>query len=177
MPFCDECGHPCGSAARPHESSVAATTRRRQPGGRQMIWPARMPARSRMVVPELPASRSASGRRSVPLPVTWTASDSVSRRAPSARIQAAVERTSSPSGRPVIRDTPPAREPSISARCPIDLSPGTRVAPFIEEGRTRHLKLRSPFAVLPIVSPRRRSRLRSPPRHPPRARQPLPRAA
>ena len=48
------------------------------------------------------------------------------RAAPSARIAAAVRSTSSPSSRPVISVRPTASAPSISARCEIDLSPGTR---------------------------------------------------
>src|SRR5580693_7794595 len=49
--------------------------------------------------------------------------------APSARIAAAVHSTSSPSSRPVISVRPTARAPSISERCEIDLSPGTRIVP------------------------------------------------
>ena len=49
--------------------------------------------------------------------------------APSAFSAAAVASTSSPSSRPVISVRPTASAPSISARCEIDLSPGTRILP------------------------------------------------
>ena len=48
--------------------------------------------------------------------------------APSARMALAVLMTSSPSSRPVMRVSPTASAPRISARCEIDLSPGTRDA-------------------------------------------------
>ena len=47
--------------------------------------------------------------------------------APSARMAAAVRSTSSPSSRPVMRVSPTASAPNISARWLIDLSPGTRI--------------------------------------------------
>ena len=49
--------------------------------------------------------------------------------APMAAKQAAVLRGSSPSNNPRIVVSPSAREPSISARCEIDLSPGIVILP------------------------------------------------
>jgi len=49
--------------------------------------------------------------------------------APSARMDLAVLRTSSPSKRPEIRVSPTDSAPRISARWEIDLSPGTRAFP------------------------------------------------
>ena len=49
--------------------------------------------------------------------------------APSALSAAAVASTSSPSSRPLISVRPTASAPSISARCEIDLSPGTPIRP------------------------------------------------
>src|SRR5229473_190852 len=49
--------------------------------------------------------------------------------APRARMALAVLSTSSPSSRPETRVSPTASAPRISARCEIDLSPGTRTRP------------------------------------------------
>ena len=46
------------------------------------------------------------------------------------RIAAAVDRTSSPSNKPVIRLSPTASADNINERCEIDLSPGTRIRPL-----------------------------------------------
>ena len=56
--------------------------------------------------------------------------------APSARMAAAVASTSSPSSRPSISVSPTASAPSISARCEIDLSPGTRATARQGAGRS-----------------------------------------
>ena len=69
------------------------------------------------------ADAAALRRASVPSPVARR------RSAPSARIAAAVRSTSSPSSSPSIAVSPTASAPSISARCEIDLSPGTRATP------------------------------------------------
>src|SRR5262249_51628320 len=53
-----------------------------------------------------------------------------SSRAPSARSASAVRKTSSPSSRPEMRVSPTVSAAKISARCEIDLSPGTRRRPF-----------------------------------------------
>ena len=79
------------------------------------------------MVPELPQSSGACGSfrpcsptPSTPPAVTWT---------PSARRQEAVLATSSPVARFSIRAEPAATALRISARCEIDLSPGTATEP------------------------------------------------
>ena len=96
--------------------------------------PATAPSISRQPVPELPKSsgsrrrgeaarRRRRGRCHSPAP-------SRSTRAPSARTALPVLSTSSPSSKPLIRVSPTASAPRISARCEIDLSPGTRTRPL-----------------------------------------------
>jgi hypothetical protein len=95
-------------------------------------WVARMPSSSRAEVPELPRSMTSPGSARPPSPTPSTrhcpsASRTIS--APIARNAAAVASTSSPSNRPRISVRPIARAPNISARCEIDLSPGTDIVP------------------------------------------------
>ena len=95
--------------------------------------PATAPITSRQPVPELPKSSTPAGCRKPPTPTPWTATRPrrcARPRAPSARMALAVLSTSSPSSRPEIRVSPTARAPKISARCEIDLSPGTRTRPL-----------------------------------------------
>ncbi len=95
-------------------------------------WLARMPRRSRAEVPELPRSITSSGSARPPTPTPSTSHVPSSPRtiaAPIARSAAAVLSTSSPSRSPVISVRPTASAPSISARCEIDLSPGTLTTP------------------------------------------------
>ena len=96
-----------------------------------MLWPAITPSIRRTPVPELPKSRSPAGSSSPPtprprtsqvVPFLWIGH-------PKARSARAVFSTSSPSSRPVIGVRPVASAPSISARCEMDLSPGTRTRP------------------------------------------------
>ncbi len=89
------------------------------------------PSINRVPVPELPKSSGADGWRSppTPRPVTCQALPTFSIGAPSACSALAVSSTSSASSSPVSRVTPVAKAPSISARCEIDLSPGTRTRP------------------------------------------------
>ena len=94
--------------------------------------PATAPITSRQPVPELPKSSGAGGcaNPATPTPRTDQANGPVrSTFAPSACIDLAVLSTSSPSSRPEIRVSPTASAPKISARCEIDLSPGTRTFP------------------------------------------------
>ena len=90
---------------------------------------------SRTPVPALPKSSGASGSRRPrrPRPSTIQARSlsgpSRSIRAPRARIASMVDRTSADSSSPVTRERPDATAPSMSARCEMDLSPGTRTSP------------------------------------------------
>src|SRR5690606_6313417 len=96
-------------------------------------WLATSPMRRRVEVPELPMSSAPSGWSNPPTPTPCTChspSPVRSAEAPIARIAAAVASTSSPSRRPVMRVSPTASAPSITARWLIDLSPGTRIAPL-----------------------------------------------
>ena len=95
-------------------------------------WLASTPHSSRAAVPELPMSSTSAGSTSPPTPRPATRhvpSGSCATSAPSARIAAAVRSTSSPSSSPVIRVSPTASAPNISARWLIDLSPGTAMRP------------------------------------------------
>ena len=77
-----------------------------------------------------PARPSGSTRPPTPRPATrQVPSASCVTSAPSARMAAAVRSTSSPSSRPVMRVSPMASAPNISARWLIDLSPGTLMRP------------------------------------------------
>ena len=94
--------------------------------------PATAPITSRQPVPELPKSSGAAGwaKPATPTPLTFQANGPVrSTLAPSACMDLAVLRTSSPSSRPEIRVSPTESAPRIRARCEIDLSPGTRTLP------------------------------------------------
>src|SRR5690242_18347502 len=94
--------------------------------------PATAPITRRQPVPELPKSSGEAGsaKPPTPTPLTFQANGPVrSTFAPSARMDLAVLRTSSPSSRPEIRVSPTASAPRISDRCEIDLSPGTRTFP------------------------------------------------
>ena len=91
------------------------------------------PRQSLTPVPALPKSSGASGlaRPATPTPLTCQApSAPVVTLAPSASMARAVASTSSDSSRPRMRVSPTEMAPSISARCDIDLSPGTRIRPL-----------------------------------------------
>ena len=91
--------------------------------------PASSPASSRIPVPELPTS-SVPSAGSRPLPPTRRVhGPSSATVVPRASMIRRVQATSSPSLRPRIVDVPSARPASISTRCEIDLSPGTRTRP------------------------------------------------
>ncbi|MGY4354848.1 hypothetical protein ACVW0J_001341 [Bradyrhizobium sp. i1.7.7] len=94
--------------------------------------PATAPMTSRQPVPELPKSSGALGsaKPATPTPFTLQAKSPVrSTLAPSACMDLAVLRTSSPSSKPEIRVSPTASAPRMRARWEIDLSPGTRTFP------------------------------------------------
>jgi len=89
--------------------------------------PARSPAPSLIVVPELPASSTSEGSASPRSPTPRTITSSASRTStPRARIIAAVRATSAARRRPRILLWPPASPARIRARWLMDLSPGTR---------------------------------------------------
>ena len=95
-------------------------------------WPARIPARRRMVVPELPASSGCAAERSCPKPrpSTLTVPAGPSRiSTPNWRRHDSVDRQSAPGANPARLDVPSARAASSAYRCEIDLSPGTRNRP------------------------------------------------
>ena len=96
------------------------------------FWAARMPEIRRMVVPLLPQSSSPAGRFSprMPFPCTSTRSPRLSMPTPIRRKQAMVERQSAPWRKPRISVNPLAMEPNMTARCEMDLSPGTASSPF-----------------------------------------------
>ena len=90
------------------------------------------PISRRAAVPLLPMSSTCAGSARPPRPTPrtrHTPSSPRSARAPSRRMAAAVFSTSSPSSRPWMTVSPTATAPSISDRCEIDLSPGTRMVP------------------------------------------------
>src|SRR6185295_1083407 len=90
------------------------------------------PITSRHPVPELPKSSGEAGwaNPATPTPLTCQANGPVrSTLAPSACMDLAVLRTSSPSSRPEILVSPTESAPRMRARCEIDLSPGTRTFP------------------------------------------------
>jgi len=95
-------------------------------------WPASNPSKSRIAVPELPISRSPSAlaRPCRPTPCTTTRSPSRSILTPSCCIAWIVLRLSSPCKKPEMWLSPSAMAASITARCDIDLSPGTRIEPL-----------------------------------------------
>ena len=90
-------------------------------------WAASSPASRRMVVPELPQSSGSRAARSPAMPTPPMLDPSIS--TPSARMHDAVDWTSAPVDSPRTLLSPEAIEPRISARCEIDLSPGTLIAP------------------------------------------------
>ncbi len=85
------------------------------------------PASSLIVVPEFPQSSASADAWRPCMPTPRTTESSIS--TPSARMQPAVDLTSAPVDRPRTWLSPSAIEPRISARCEIDLSPGTVISP------------------------------------------------
>ena len=99
------------------------------------FWPHRMPARSRVVVPLFPQSRTPSGRfnpRS-PRPCTRIFPSFSWISTPMERKQEMVERQSAPLRKWVISVVPWAREPNMTLRWEMDLSPGMVKLPLREE--------------------------------------------
>ena len=95
--------------------------------------PATTPIISRQPVPELPKSSTPAARAKPPTPTPCTRQRPrrcARPRRPAPRMALPVLSTSSPSSRPEMRVSPTASAPKISARCEIDLSPGTRTRPL-----------------------------------------------
>ena len=80
-------------------------------------------------MPELPQSMTSPGSPSRSGGVSTTSPPSRRTVAPRASTALRVEWTSSASRRPVTRVSPVESAPKRSARCEIDLSPGTEIAP------------------------------------------------
>ena len=102
-----------------------------------MPAPATTPITRRAPVPELPKSSAWVGvlKPAGPQPPTsQTPSPRLQTVAPNWRMAWAVASTSSPSKSPVMRLVPVAMAARISARCDIDLSPGTRKCPLSGAG-------------------------------------------
>ena len=111
-------------------------------------WPATIPVSSRRSVPALPQSTGTSGGRSPRTPTPWTTSSSSemsSISTASARTARTVDSVSPERPNPRTRVSPSQSAPTRSARCEIDLSPGTAMCPasapagstFIRRGRAR----------------------------------------
>ena len=94
--------------------------------------PARIPDRSREVVPLFPTSRMSVGadRPWSPLPCTRIVESFSSMSIPSVRKHRIVARQSAPSKKLCIYVVPLAIDPNITHRCETDLSPGTEIFPF-----------------------------------------------
>ena len=92
----------------------------------------KIPEIRRVVVPLFPQSNTVSGflRPRRPFPCTRTISPLFSIAIPILSKQEIVDRQSAPCKNPVISVVPFAREPNITARWEMDLSPGTVISPF-----------------------------------------------
>src|SRR5579875_142523 len=120
------------------------------------------PASSRIPVPELPTSMTASGSRRCPWVPSTNSSVPLGRTlAPRATTASRVWLTSAPRFSPARRDVPDAQAATKRARCDMDLSPGTRSRPRSD---------RPPAGSTTATSPTARSFTAPPARH----RPPLP---
>ena len=116
------------------------------------------PERSRIVVPELPQSTAVvpAGPSRPAVPTMRTTSPSRSPRAPSARTAPSEDTTSAPPGNPVTTVVPSASAPRSSARCAIDLSPGTATSPVSPRfGAATRIAITAPRAGAGARGPRR----------------------
>ena len=130
-------------------------------------WVAIAPMISRTPVPELPQSITSAGSAKPPTPTPRT--DQLppplfATSAPNARIALAVSNTSCPSSSPAIVVSPTHIAPRISARCEIDLSPGTSAVPRKGPQAVDVIGIGSPWP--DMLLPSNYTRLRSiPPTH------------
>ena len=109
---------------------------------------AMQPMISRTPVPELPQSITSEGSAKPPTPTPCTDQLPAPCRvtsAPKARMALAVSRTSWPSSSPVTFVSPTDSAPRISARCEIDLSPGTSATPLRRPERRAVIGMGSPW--------------------------------
>ena len=123
------------------------------------------PIIKRVPVPEFPKSSGPCGWRRPPgpRPLTSQTSPTFAATAPSATTARAVLMTSSASSRPRMRVVPVASAPKISARCEIDLSPGTRRRP--RSGGARIADIGFAFEAFKKSQSRAAPRAESPVRH------------
>ena len=132
-------GRPCVSTETPMRrsgSAIRSIGRRDRDSSptssKRPSCPARIPASSRISVPALPQSIGSPGARSPRRPAprtTSVVSPSSTTSTPSARTAASVDSVSPERPQPSTRTSPSQRAPTSSARCEIDLSPGTRTWP------------------------------------------------
>jgi hypothetical protein len=106
--------------------------------------PDNKPVNKRMAVPAFPMSRVRAASRKPRKPTPWTITCvglGCSMRTPKARIAAKLAKQSSLARKPVTSLVPSAIPDSISARCEMDLSPGTTTAPdTLRAGRASNLR-------------------------------------
>ena len=102
-----------------------------------------------MAVPALPMSRARPAARKPRKPTPWITTcvaPGCSMATPKARIAVKVARQSSLARKPVTTLVPCAMPDSISARCDMDLSPGTAAAPdTLRAGRASNLRTADPI--------------------------------
>ena len=116
------------------------------------------PMISRTPVPELPQSITSPGSAKPPTPTPCTDHSPGAlcvTSAPKARIALAVSSTSCPSRSPLTPVSPTAIAPRMSARCEIDLSPGTSATPFSGPDLRAVIGIGSPWP--DMLSPSRKS--------------------
>ena len=125
------CAHPWRGAARRRAPSAGGAASASPSSVQAPRTPATRPIPRRIVVPEFAQSMlvSRSAPSSSPAPVTCSVSPSSSTVAPRRRTASSVARTSAPRENPRTTVVPSASAPKRSARCPIDLSPGTVTSP------------------------------------------------
>ena len=126
------CARPSFAAAPRRAPSAGAISDASPVSVASKAWPASSPIESRIAVPALPMS---SGRAGAARP--WRPTPSMMTRpgagrstlTPMARIARSVARQSSLSRKPSTSVVPSAMPPRSTARCEIDLSPGTSTSP------------------------------------------------
>ena len=130
---CLDVGAHRAAAARPRAPSAGASATHRRSASSRSAAGASRPMNRRIAVPALPMSSGAAAAAQAVEPDAVHDDVLVPPGARCARPCAcsarSVARQSSPARKPVMSVTPSAMPPSISARCEIDLSPGTVISP------------------------------------------------